>query len=70
MLTYAIYIQDLDLEAVALDVVLETVQKKDPTINSERARNVLGSLGISGSKALQKIGTMSGGEKASSLRPS
>ncbi len=51
-------------------MVLDTVQKKDPTINSERARNVLGSLGISGSKALQKIGTMSGGEKASSLRPS
>jgi ATP-binding cassette subfamily F protein 3 len=56
--------QDLDLNAVALDLVMEVVQKKDPTINTERARTVLGSLGITGSKSLQKIGTMSGGEKA------
>eukprot|EP00802_Teleaulax_amphioxeia_P003533 Tamp_03536.p1 GENE.Tamp_03536~~Tamp_03536.p1 ORF type:complete len:512 (-),score=134.05 Tamp_03536:1108-2643(-) len=56
--------QDLDLNAVALDVVLDTVRKKDATITDERARSVLGSLGITGSKALQKIGTMSGGEKA------
>lgn len=56
--------QDLDLEAVALDVVLETVRRKDPTITNQRARDVLGSLGITGGKALQKIGTMSGGEKA------
>ena len=56
--------QDLDLNAVALDLVMDVVQKKDPTINTERARTVLGSLGITGSKSLQKIGTMSGGEKA------
>ena len=56
--------QDLDLEAVALDMVLETVRRKDATITNQRARDVLGSLGITGSKALQKIGTMSGGEKA------
>jgi ABC-type thiamine transport system ATPase subunit len=30
----------------------------------QRARAVMGALGLSGSKALQKIGTMSGGEKA------
>ena len=56
--------QDLDLEAVALDTVLDTVRRKDATITSERARSVLGSLGLTGSKPLQKIYTMSGGEKA------
>ena len=30
----------------------------------QRARAVMGALGLTGSKALQKIGTMSGGEKA------
>jgi len=56
--------QDLDMNVVALDLVLDTVRRKDPTISNERARSVLGSLGITGSMALQKIGTMSGGEKA------
>lgn len=56
--------QELPLDAVALDVVLKHAQAKDMTINAERCRNVMGALGLSGSKALQKIGTMSGGEKA------
>ena len=56
--------QDLDMDAVALDVVLEHVRHKDATITNERARAVMGALGLTGSKALQKIGTMSGGEKA------
>jgi len=56
--------QDLDMTGVAMDVVLEKVREKDPTINNERARAVMGALGLTGTKALQKIGTMSGGEKA------
>lgn len=56
--------QELPLDKVAMDVVLEHVQAKDPSINSERARAVMGALGLSGSKALQAVGTMSGGEKA------
>lgn len=56
--------QELPLDKEALSVVLEHAQKKDPNIISERARAVMGALGLTGSKALQKIGTMSGGEKA------
>ena len=56
--------QELPLEREALEVVLEHAQRKDPNIISERARAVMGALGLTGSKALQKIGTMSGGEKA------
>jgi len=56
--------QDLDMDGVAMDVVLEKVREKDPTINNERARSVMGALGLTGTKALQKIGTMSGCEKA------
>ena len=52
--------QDLDMNAVAMDLVLEKVRAKDDSITNERARAVMGSLGLTGSKALQKIGTMSG----------
>ena len=31
-------------------------QAKDASINAERCRNVMGALGLSGSKELQKIG--------------
>lgn len=56
--------QELPLDREALAVILEHAQRKDPNILSEQARSVMGALGLSGSKALQKIGTMSGGEKA------
>jgi len=36
--------QDLDLNAVALDVVLENVRRKDSSISNERARSVMGAL--------------------------
>ncbi|KAJ1492957.1 hypothetical protein T484DRAFT_1769877 [Baffinella frigidus] len=47
-----------------MDYVSKTVQDKDPSINLERVRAVMGALGLTGSKATQRIGTMSGGEKA------
>mmetsp|Transcript_46102 Transcript_46102/g.108785 ORF Transcript_46102/g.108785 Transcript_46102/m.108785 type:complete len:772 (+) Transcript_46102:38-2353(+) len=56
--------QELDLNQVAMDYVSKTVQDKDPSINLERVRAVMGALGLTGSKATQRIGTMSGGEKA------
>mmetsp|Transcript_64848 Transcript_64848/g.104985 ORF Transcript_64848/g.104985 Transcript_64848/m.104985 type:complete len:550 (+) Transcript_64848:2-1651(+) len=56
--------QELDPSRVALEIVLESVQTIDATITQERARTTMGALGLTGSKALQTIGTMSGGEKA------
>jgi ATP-binding cassette subfamily F protein 3 len=56
--------QELDPGRVALQVVLESVQAIDGSVTEERARATMGALGLSGSKALQTIGTMSGGEKA------
>jgi len=56
--------QELDPSSTALDVVMETVQEVDPSINTEKARAAMGALGLTGEKSLQQIGTLSGGEKA------
>ncbi|CAM9132684.1 unnamed protein product [Laminaria digitata] len=56
--------QDLPQDAVALELVLDRVREHDATVSNEQARNILGSLGLTGPKALRKIGVLSGGEKA------
>lgn len=56
--------QDLDQEALAVDVVTRMVRVTDPSLSDERARNVLGTLGLTGEKAVRKVGHLSGGEKA------
>ena len=52
--------RDLDPDARAMDLVLEGA----PFCTETRARSLLGALGLSGEKALQTVGTLSGGEKA------
>lgn len=56
--------QDLDQSARAVDVVTSKVRAYDSSISDEKARNVLGALGLRGEKALRKVGHLSGGEKA------
>lgn len=52
--------QDLDQEATAVEVVTRHVRQKDPTLPDEKARSVLGALGLIQSKALRKVGMLSG----------
>ena len=56
--------QDLDQNALAKDVVTSLVRVKDPTISDEKARTVLGALGLTGEKSVRLVGHLSGGEKA------
>ncbi|GAX72848.1 hypothetical protein CEUSTIGMA_g303.t1 [Chlamydomonas eustigma] len=56
--------QDLPLEKTALEYVEEMARKEDPGITLEKCRQALGALGLQNSMALQKIGVLSGGEKA------
>ena len=56
--------QDLDQQAIAVDVVTTKVRQLDPTISDEKARSALGALGLTGEKSLRKVGFLSGGEKA------
>ena len=56
--------QDLDQTARAVDVVTTVAREYDPTISDERARSVLGALGLRQEKALRLVGNLSGGEKA------
>lgn len=56
--------QDLDQEATAVEVVTRHVREHYPGLSDERARSVLGALGLTGEKALRKVGDLSGGEKA------
>ena len=56
--------QDLDQEATAVEVVTRHVRQQYPGLSDERARSVLGALGLTGEKALRKVGDLSGGEKA------
>ena len=56
--------QDLDQEATAVEVVTRHVREYDPSLSDERARSVLGALGLTGEKSLRKVGNLSGGEKA------
>lgn len=59
--------QELDKEARAVDLVTtyaRTGDDGDITVTDEMARNVMGSLGLSGEKPLRQIKALSGGEKA------
>eukprot|EP01038_Epipyxis_sp_PR26KG_P010570 gene10570-14198_t len=56
--------QDLDQEALAVDVVTKMVRQYDASLSDEKARSVLGALGLIGAKAIRKVGHLSGGEKA------
>ena len=50
--------------ARALSYVADSVREFDPTINDERCRTIMGSLGLVGEKAIRPISSLSGGEKA------
>lgn len=56
--------QDLDQEATAVEVVTRTVRDYDSSLSDEKARSILGALGLTGEKSLRKVGHLSGGEKA------
>ncbi|KAJ1424701.1 ABC transporter [Ochromonadaceae sp. CCMP2298] len=56
--------QDLDQSARAVDVVTSAVRQFDTSLTDERARSVLGALGLVGEKAIRVVGDLSGGEKA------
>ena len=57
--------QELPVDVDALTHVLDVARRIDKTVTSERARSVLGALGINGSAAVDRtIGSLSGGEKA------
>jgi ATP-binding cassette, subfamily F, member 3 len=54
----------LDPHRSAVEVVVSTVREKDPSISDERARSVLGALGLIKEKGTRLVGHLSGGEKA------
>jgi ATP-binding cassette, subfamily F, member 3 len=59
--------QELDASHRAVDLVTEYARSGDDgdiTISNQLARTVLGGLGLTGDKALRKVGELSGGEKA------
>lgn len=56
--------QELDTSMSAVDCVCSLVRAKNPTISDEKARNVLGSLGLIKAKGTRLVGHLSGGEKA------
>ncbi|GFR43392.1 hypothetical protein Agub_g4469 [Astrephomene gubernaculifera] len=56
--------QDLPQDVPALEYVEGVARANDPGVTLERCRQALGALGLTGSMALQKIGVLSGGEKA------
>jgi ATP-binding cassette subfamily F protein 3 len=56
--------QDLDQEALAVDIVTRKVRELDETLTDEKARAALGALGLTQEKSMRKVGHLSGGEKA------
>ncbi|GBF92144.1 hypothetical protein Rsub_04491 [Raphidocelis subcapitata] len=56
--------QELPQDRVALEYVSERAREVDATITLEKCRQALGALGLTGSMAMQTIGSLSGGEKA------
>ncbi|KAG7357674.1 ABC transporter related protein [Nitzschia inconspicua] len=59
--------QELDTSRRAVDLVTEYARGGDDGdihISDQQARTVLGGLGLTGDKALRKVGELSGGEKA------
>ena len=61
--------QELPQGLTALEYVAATVRERDPSVNDEACRSVMGALGLVGDKALRRIGDLSGGEKARVDRP-
>uniref|UniRef100_A0A7S0KWV2 ABC transporter domain-containing protein n=1 Tax=Micromonas pusilla TaxID=38833 RepID=A0A7S0KWV2_MICPS len=56
--------QYLPKEKTCLEYVLDVAREEDPLMKEEQGRASLGALGITGTMALRKIGSLSGGEKA------
>merc|ERR1719258_885345 len=57
--------QELPQDKTALEVAVETARRDGDDMTSEqRAREVLGALGLKGEMALRLVGSLSGGEKA------
>jgi hypothetical protein len=43
------------IQAIAVDVVTSHVRREDPSLSDEKARSVLGALGLIGEKAMRKV---------------
>ena len=56
--------QYLPKDASCLEYVMDVARQDDPLMREEKGRAALGALGITGTMALRKIGSLSGGEKA------
>ena len=57
------------MEPTALAHVLQMARAADPTITENKARSVLGALGLAGGMAKdRRIGDLSGGEKVGPTR--
>jgi ATPase subunit of ABC transporter with duplicated ATPase domains len=56
--------QYLPKDATCLEYVMDVARQDDPLMREEKGRAALGALGITGTMALRKIGSLSGGEKA------
>ena len=56
--------QDLDQDATGVEIVTNEVRQIDPSFSDEKARSILGSLGLAQEKGIRKVGLLSGGEKA------
>ena len=56
--------QDLDGTKSGVEIVTDEVRRFDPTCSDEKARSVLGALGLMQEKSVRKVGVLSGGEKA------
>ena len=56
--------QYLPKDSSCLEYVMDVARQDDPLMREEKGRAALGALGITGTMALRKIGSMSGGEKA------
>lgn len=56
--------QDLDQSMTGVEIVTEEVRKLDPSCSDEKARSILGGLGLVQEKGVRRVGDLSGGEKA------
>ncbi len=56
--------QFLPKDSSCLEYVMDIARQDDPLMREEKGRAALGALGITGTMALRKIGSLSGGEKA------
>lgn len=56
--------QELNVNARAVDLVLEHAREGNTALTEQEARAVMGRLGLSDEKALRLVGDLSGGEKA------